>query len=206
MPVMRVAITGGAGFLGTRLARVLLGRGTLRLAGGHQADVATIRILDRIAPPDDVLADGRVDTVVGDLATQLTTDPLRDIDFVVHLAAALSGESEHDFDLGMAANLDASRAVLEACRRQPEPPMLLFASSVAVFGAVPGQPLPDIVTDETLPVPRNSYGTQKFMTEQLVSDYTRRGYVRGRSVRLMTRCSPGPSQRCRFELRVGHHS
>lgn len=183
---MRIAITGGAGFLGTRLARAMLDRQSLSLAGGLESEIVAIRVLDRVAPPDDLAADSRVDAVVGDLSAQLADDPLRDVDLVVHLAAAVSGEAEEDFDLGMADNLDASRAVLEACRQQPEPPMLVFASSVAVFGAVPGYPLPEVISDATLPIPRSSYGMQKFVTEQVVSDYTRRGFVRGRSVRLMT--------------------
>src|SRR4029077_19466385 len=65
-------------------------------------------------------------------------------------------------------------------------PVLVFASSLAVFGQSPEQPLPEVITDTTLPTPLTSYGTQKFMLEQLVADYTRKGFIRGRSVRLMT--------------------
>lgn len=158
----------------------------MSLAGAPTADVATVRILDRVAPPADLVADGRIDVVVGDLSAQLANDPFREVDLVVHLAAAVSGEAEQDFDLGMSNNLAVSLAVFESCRRQPSPPTLVFASSVAVFGAASGHPLPLVVGDDTLPVPRSSYGTQKFVAEQLLSDYTRRGYVRGRSVRLMT--------------------
>jgi nucleoside-diphosphate-sugar epimerase len=105
---------------------------------------------------------------------------------VVHLAAAVSGECEADFDLGLRSNLEASRALLEACRRRAQPLRFVFASSLAVFGAVPGYPLPPVVTDQTLPLPQNSYGTQKFIIEQLVADYTRKGFVSGRNLRLMT--------------------
>ena len=177
---MRVAITGGAGFLGARLARALLDD------AAATADGTTVRLLDRVAPPGDLLADTRVEALVGDLAQQLGRDPFVDVDVVVHLAAAVSGECERDFDLGLANNLDLSRAVFESCRRRADPLRLVFASSVAVFGATSQHRLPAVVTDDTLPIPQSSYGTQKFMTEQLLSDYTRRGYVRGRSVRLMT--------------------
>lgn len=172
--------------MGSRLARVLLDRGSMAVAGCPATDISSVRVLDRVAPSAGLLADPRVDAVVGDLASQPANDPLRDVDLVVHLAAAVSGEAERDFDLGMSNNLDASRCLFESCRRQPTPPVLVFASSVAVFGSVPGLPLPDVVGDTTLPVPQNSYGAQKFVTEQLLSDYSRRGYVRGRSVRLMT--------------------
>ncbi len=183
---MRIAITGGAGFLGSRLARAVLDRGSLSVAGAPIADVTTVRLLDRIAPSGDLLADERVDAVVGDLSTQRAADPLCDIDVVVHLAATVSGEAERDFDAGIANNLDASRALFEACRRQTAPPVLVFASSIAVFGAAPGYPLPGAIRDDTLPIPQSSYGVQKFVIEQLLSDYTRRDFVRGRSVRLMT--------------------
>ncbi len=184
---MHVAITGGAGFLGTLLTRAILDRDALSVAGAAEREVETIRLLDRVPPPAGVAGDARVEPLVGDLAAQLDGgDPLRGVDLVVHLAAAVSGEAERDFDFGMANNLDASRALFESCRRLQSPPVLVFASSVAVFGDVPGHPLPHVITDSTLPIPRSSYGTQKFVIEQLLSDYTRRGYVRGRTVRLMT--------------------
>ncbi len=46
--------------------------------------------------------------------------------------------------------------------------------------------MPRVIHDDTLPVPQTSYGVQKFICEQLVADYTRRGLIDGRSVRLMT--------------------
>jgi nucleoside-diphosphate-sugar epimerase len=105
---------------------------------------------------------------------------------IFHLAAAVSGECEADFDLGIRANLTAGYHLLEAARALGTCPVLVFASSLAVFGQSPEQPLPEVITDTTLPTPLTSYGTQKFMLEQLVADYTRKGFIRGRSVRLMT--------------------
>ena len=183
---MRIAITGGAGFLGARLARALLDADELSLAGAPPTALTGLRLLDRVAPPDDLGGDARVEALVGDLAALLADEPLRDVDAVVHLAAAVSAEAEADLDVGMVNNIDASRSVFDAGRRMARPPLVVFASSVAVFGAVSGYPLPAAVTDDTLPVPRSSYGTQKFVCEQLLSDYTRRGIVQGRNVRLMT--------------------
>ena len=105
---------------------------------------------------------------------------------VFHLAAAVSGECEADFDLGMRSNFDATRALLDACRALGSKPTFVFASSLAVFGNLPGQPLPEPIRDFTLPTPQSSYGIQKFIGEQLVADYARKGFIRGRSVRLMT--------------------
>ena len=86
----------------------------------------------------------------------------------------------------MHSNLDATRALLDGCRALGSRPTFVFASSLAVFGNLPGQPLPQLIEDFTLPTPQSSYGIQKFIGEQLVADYARKGFVRGRSVRLMT--------------------
>ncbi len=185
---MRVLVTGGGGFLGARLARALLAAGEFALAGGPPRPLARLVLADRMPPPADLQADPRVDCVLGDLQQQLELGalPLADSDAVIHLAAAVSGDCETDFDLGLRSNFDASRALLEACRHAGHAPVFVFSSSVAVFGDSPLQPLPEVIADTTLPTPQNSYGTQKFMVEQLVADYTRKGYVQGRSVRLMT--------------------
>jgi nucleoside-diphosphate-sugar epimerase len=105
---------------------------------------------------------------------------------VFHLAGAVSRECEANFELGLRSNLDTSRALFEALRFAGNRPRLVFASSVAVFGSDPGLPLPSVIRESTLPTPQSSYGTQKFICEQLVADYTRKGFFDGRTGRLMT--------------------
>lgn len=185
---MNVLITGGCGFLGARLARTLLAQGSLALAGGTAQPVTRIVLADRAPAPADLAADARVQCLQGDLAEQAVngTLPLADTQLVFHLAAAVSGECEADFDLGMRSNLDATRQLLEACRHAGHAPVFVFSSSVAVFGDSPEQRLPARIEDTTMPTPQNSYGIQKFIGEQLVADFTRKSYVQGRSVRLMT--------------------
>lgn len=214
---MNVVITGGAGFLGQRLARTILGTpsreetpsregspngggtssddangapGTIAVAGRPPRPVQRLTLLDRVAPPAPLLADPRVHAVVGDLRDLLRdgteAGPLVDADLVFHLAGAVSAECEADFDLGVTANLCAGYALLQACRALPTPPCLVFASSLAVYGQWPDQPTPEEITDLTLPTPRSSYGIQKFILEQLIADYTRKGFLAGRSARLMT--------------------
>src|SRR6202020_938280 len=179
---MRVIVTGGAGFVGTLLARRLLA-GPVEVGGGP-VDVDELVLADLAAPAADVVADRRVRAVATDLVTGASD--LGDGDVIFHLAGVVSGAAEADFDLGMRVNLDGTRAVLEHARRQGEPPVVVFSSSVAVFGPEPEPGPAGVVGDETLPRPQSSYGTQKFIGEQLVADYTRKGFVRGRSVRLMT--------------------
>jgi nucleoside-diphosphate-sugar epimerase len=186
---MHIVITGGAGFIGARLARTLLQRGALALAGGAAQSVTRITLVDRAAAPADLVADERVVAATGDLNAQLAdTDAAfwSEADVVFHLAAAVSGECEADFDLGMRSNFAATHALLERLRAAGTAPVVVFSSSLAVFGDSAAQPLPPVIGDDTLPTPQTSYGIQKFIGEQLVADYTRKGFVRGRSVRLMT--------------------
>ena len=105
---------------------------------------------------------------------------------IFHLAAAVSAECEADFDLGIRANLRATESLLASCRALGTNPVVVFASSVAVFGASGEHPLPDVVDDHTAPNPQSSYGVQKVIGEQLLADYTRKGFLRGRAIRLMT--------------------
>lgn len=185
---MRILITGGSGFLGSSLARALLGLPGLHLPGRGEGALTELWLTDLAPPPPDLAQHPRVRAIPGDLLSLLETGSLRldGVDAVVHLAAAVSGECEADLDLGLRSNLASSLALLQAARQQAQQPVFVFASSVAVFGAAPTQTLPAVVADDTLPTPQNSYGTQKFMVEQLVADFSRRGLVHGRNVRLMT--------------------
>lgn len=182
---MRLLITGGAGFVGARLARTLLARGTL---GGRV--IGRLVLADQAAAPADLSADPRVEARTGALLSHC--EALRDeaFDGVFHLASAVSGECEADFDLGLRSNLDSTRALLDALRARTEggapPTRLVFSSSVAVYGPDPAVPLPEVVRDTTLPAPQTSYGTHKLICEHLVADYTRKGYIDGRAARLMT--------------------
>ena len=176
---MKILITGGAGFLGQRLAHALL---KIQLK-----QLVTDLVLADIAPLRDtvLLTNARVRSVTGDLRHLLAEGVLQGVEGVFHLAAAVSGECEADIDVGLRANLDTTRALLDACRALKNPPKVVFSSSLAVYGgAMHGGP--EVIADNTLPMPQNSYGAQKFICEQLIADYTRKGYLDGRSVRLPT--------------------
>ena len=179
---MNVVITGGAGFLGQRLAQRLLQRGTLCGPAGTPQRIERITLLDVVAAPQ--ADDPRIHGVVGDIADASVLG--RVIDgatlSVFHLAAVVSGQAEKDFDLGMRVNLDAARCVLDACRATASRPRVLFTSSVAVYGG----DLPAMVDDTTALNPRSSYGSQKAIGELLLVDYCRKGFVDGRVARLPT--------------------
>ena len=189
---MHIIITGGSGFLGVRLARSLLLKHQLALRDKAPQRIQKIILVDRAAPPADLAEDSRIQFLMGDLNQLLelkiaeTQSIWAQAAIVFHLAAAVSGECEANFDLGMRSNVDATRALLEACRAAGTCPTVVFASSLAVFGNSAVQPLPAVIDDRTLPTPQNSYGIQKFIGEQLVADYGRKGFICARNVRLMT--------------------
>jgi nucleoside-diphosphate-sugar epimerase len=153
---MRILVTGAAGYIGSALVKAL---------EGHEV-LAT----DQSAPAP----------LIGNLAYPQFARSLitPGIEAVFHLASLVSGGAEQSFELGTKINLDATRDLLEACRLAGHCPKFVFASSIAVYGGV-GE-----VTDETSAAPRLSYGAQKLVCEILIDDYTRRGYIDGRALRL----------------------
>jgi nucleoside-diphosphate-sugar epimerase len=179
---MRIVITGGAGFLGRKLARAILERGTLTDRDGARREVRELVLLDVV--PATGLDDRRVTTRAGDLADDALIAQIfaERVDSVFHLAAVVSGEAEQDFAKGWRVNVDATRSLLEACRLQGTTPRFVFTSSVAVFGGA----LPDVVSDTQQLTPQSSYGAQKAVGELYVNDYTRKGFLDGRCLRLPT--------------------
>ena len=168
---MKILITGGGGFLGSRLAQALKARDPQ----------AKITLLDVTFPPG---LTQQFSCLAGDVASpEMIARALgNDTDSVFHLAAVVSGGAEADFDLGYRVNLDGTRELLEACRKLAKPAKMVYASSVAAFG---GQ-LPEVLDDSTTPTPQTSYGAQKVIGEYLVADWTRKGMLDGRSLRLPT--------------------
>jgi len=181
---MRVVITGGGGFLGRKLAQRILSDGSLAGADGRPHEVEQLVLFDQVAPPAAETADPRVEVVTGDIAD---ADSVRAViapgtASVFHLASVVSAGAEADFDLGYRVNLDGMRHVLEAARALGTAPKVLFASSIAVYGGE----LPETVEDDTPVTPQTSYGAHKMIGEYLLSDYTRKGYLDGRAMRLPT--------------------
>ncbi|MBE3639792.1 D-erythronate dehydrogenase [Mangrovicoccus algicola] len=173
---MKIVVTGGAGFLGSRLIAKLLAEGF-----GPGREVTSIVSLDRVACP---VTDARVSSVAGsiddaaDVAQALSQGP----DVIYHLAAVLSGQSEAEFDTGLHINVDATRLILEECRKLAKPPRFVFTSSLAVFGGE----MPRVVPETMATMPQSSYGCGKAIGELLVSEYARKGFVDGLTCRLPT--------------------
>jgi nucleoside-diphosphate-sugar epimerase len=175
---MHILITGAAGMIGRKL--------TDRLAEDKNLNGKPI---DRLALTDVIMPDkpknfpGAAESVAADLAAPgaaarlLASRP----DVIFHLAGIVSAEAELDFDKGYGVNLDGTRALLEAARSTGDDykPKLVYASSMAVFGA----PFPNSIADDFHLTPLTSYGTQKAIGELLLADYTRRGFCDGIGLR-----------------------
>ena len=185
---MNILITGGAGFIGQRLAMECLRRGRLELDGKPSAQINRIVLTDNADPPfwhEGLREDDKVSTSFGDISNEAYVKSLFDdeINVVFHLASIVSGQGEQDFDLAMRVNLDGARYLFEAIRAQENNTRVVFASSIAAFG---GDQMPEIVDDTVKQTPRTTYGVTKVIGELLVNEYSRKGYFDGRSARLPT--------------------
>jgi nucleoside-diphosphate-sugar epimerase len=166
---MTVLVTGAAGFIGRALVAEL----------ARRSPGAEVVAVDQ-SPIEAFGARALIGNIAYPQFARALID--RGVDTVFHLASLVSGGAEQNFELGSKVNLDATRDLLEACRLAGHRPRFVFSSSIAVYGGA----LPDPVTDDTPAAPRISYGVQKLVCELLINDYTRRGYVDGRSLRLPT--------------------
>ncbi len=181
---MKILITGGGGFLGSRLADALLARGTLTGPSGAAEPIDEIALLD--ASFHRPAADSRVTQITGDISDRDTVFSVvgsRADTAIFHLASMVSGECEERFDHALRVNLDGGRHVFEAARALPGRPRVVFASSIACYG---GENLEPANSDRTKQTPQTTYGMTKAVCELLVNDHSRKGHFDGRSVRLPT--------------------
>lgn len=175
---MKVLITGGGGFLGQKLARLLAKTGEI---DGHK--ITAMELID-IVSPADVQADFPVTTRDCDIsdADALAISFANKPDYIWHLAAVVSGAAEADFELGMRVNLAGTMNMFEAARAAGNCPVVVYASSWAAHGGEE----PKMIVDGIELNPQTSYGTQKVIGELLLNDYSRRGFLDGRGLRLPT--------------------
>ncbi|MBC7281893.1 D-erythronate dehydrogenase [Hoeflea sp.] len=182
---MHVLILGAAGMIGRKLAGAIARSGNL-----GACSVARLTLADTVKPEVPAGYSGEVSILARDISDPHAAPQLLAgrPDVIIHLAAIVSGEAEQDFDKGYRINLDGTRYLFDAIRHLSQTdgycPRLVFASSIAVFGA----PLPDAIDDTFMAAPLTSYGTQKAMGELLLQDYSRRGFFDGLAIRLPTIC------------------
>ncbi|MEH7871886.1 SDR family oxidoreductase (plasmid) [Rhizobium laguerreae] len=180
---MHILIIGAGGMIGGKLAATLGRSGSL---GDHA--ITRMTLSDVTAPLVPAGASVPVEALAADISESAAAEALaaRRADVIFHLAAIVSGEAERNFELGYRVNLDGTRSLLEAIRRegarQAYVPRFVFSSSIAVYGS----PFPDPIPDDYVLAPLTSYGVQKAISELLLADYSRRGFVDGVGIRLPT--------------------
>ena len=179
---MRVLITGAFGLIGRRLTRELIARGTLNDGSGQEQAIGEILLVDLAVPERLPSASFTIRALAGDmcdaefLAQVMAPAP----DAIFHLAASLTVEAERDLARGWAVNLHLPLRMMEALREGGTRAKFVYTSSVAVFGG----DLPAVVADDHVQNPQTSYGTAKAITERLLDDYSRHGFIDARSLRL----------------------
>ncbi len=178
---MHVLILGAAGMVGRKLTSRLIADGQL---AGHA--LSRLSLHDVVASQPPAAADFPIGVHTGDLSQPSEAQRLVAMqpDVIFHLAAIVSGEAELNFESGYRINMDGTRWLLDAIRIAGHKPKLIFTSSIAVFGA----PFPESIPDQYHCTPLTSYGTQKAICELLVSDYSRKGFLNGLSLRFPTIC------------------
>jgi len=181
-----ILITGANGFIGSRLAATMPVGSSLHL-NGEPHDVTRLILVDHVVT-DPSTGPAGAEWVEGDLGTLVAGKPelFSSADVVFHLASATSGECEADLDLGLNANLMAGVALGRCLAAARHRPLLVFSSTLAIYGGTPDAPPPDVITDADHATPQNSYGAQKLMLETFFADLARRGQITARSLRLMT--------------------
>ena len=184
---MKVVITGAGGFIGSQLLKELCRRKTIDLKPMGQVSISSVLATDiKIDQPIRKELPEWVTFFEGDISKDETVAkiiPTGEDFLLFHLAAIVSGDGEKDFDLCVRINLDGTIKILEACRFSGGHARVVFASSLAVFG---GENCPQVVGDQTKPLPQTTYGMSKLIGELMINDYSRKGFLDGRALRLPT--------------------
>ncbi|KAK9784530.1 hypothetical protein SCARD494_12785 [Seiridium cardinale] len=176
-PTQDILITGAAGFIGQALAEALV----------HSDPNIRLTLTDVVEPsiPKAMTNPGMINCSKCDLTDPVAITTLLSTPFtaVYLLHGLMSGGAEANLELGWKVNWDSHRGILDYLRKNNSGVITIFPSSLAVYG--PSSPK-EITSEMTCPLPQSSYGAQKLMVETYINDFSRRGLLDGRIVRLPT--------------------
>lgn len=153
---MRLLVTGGAGYVGSVCAAVLLEH-------GHE-----VTVLDDLSTGHPEAVPGGARLVVGDVATAAVGLLAEQrYDGVLHFAArSLVGESVAHPERYWFGNVVTSLQLLEAVRTTGTP-RLVFSSTAATYGEPERVP----ITEDASTRPTNPYGASKLAIDHAISSY-----------------------------------
>jgi nucleoside-diphosphate-sugar epimerase len=190
---MKVLVLGAAGFIGATLVRALCAEPSLVIDGAMPRRIRELVLADyRPVPRVDNGGGIAIRIEQGDIGEPVFLERLLGdrYDCIFHLAAMLTLDAEKDFVRSLDVNVHALMRLLDHCRTQAASPAVVFASSISTFGGT----LPEVVDDDVVQTPETSYGCHKLIAEVLISDYSRRGFIDGRVLRLpVVLTHPGPA-------------
>lgn len=176
---LAILVTGAGGFIGQALATALLSDPTVER-------ITLTDVVEPAVPSSKTPSAAAISPLTVDLTSQQTCEDLfgQDFDVIYLLHGIMSGASEANLELGIKVNLDSTRRILDILRSRKPGTKIVYPSTTAVYG--PPASAHELTTERTAPMPGSSYGAQKLMIETLLNDFSRRGLLDARILRLPT--------------------
>jgi len=173
--MMKILVTGGAGYIGSHMTRMLLSRGFEAV------------VLDSMEYGHKEALPPHVPLIVGDVGDRKTVEHIfsdHHIDGVLHFAGYISvEESVKDPIRYMKNNVIAPVTLLE-CMREAGIRHIIFSSTAAVYG----NPILPLIPEDHPKNPMSPYGLSKWAFEELLRVYERSSGIKSIALRYFNAC------------------
>jgi len=164
-----VLLTGAFGQVGKRCTEILLRR-------GHTVIAMDVRSYSSVATAAGLTATLHPGKLIPEYTDLTDADAVAAVverhrpDAIVHLAAIVSPPSYRNPRLARKVNVDGTRNLVTAARALSKPPLIVFASSAAVYGSRNPFRQPERITGDTPVNPIDQYGEDKVLAEAIIAD------------------------------------